>query len=108
MPLKVFITQGTQADCSKADLLIEGISADYLLADKGYDAGHILEQTEKQGMEPVIPPRKNRTAQSAYDKNPYKLSHLVENAFLYLKHWRAIATRYAENTASRLLFISDV
>ncbi len=56
-------------------------------------------------MEPVIPPRKNRTAQSAYDKNPYKLRHLVENAFLHLKQWRAIATRYAENTASCLAAI---
>ena len=29
-----------------------------------------------------------------------KLRHLVENAFLLLKRWRGIATRYAKNVAS--------
>ena len=35
-----------------------------------------------------------------YDKDIYKLRHLVENAFLHLKKWRGIATRYAKNVAS--------
>ena len=30
----------------------------------------------------------------------YKLRHLVENAFLHLKRWRGIATRYAKNLKS--------
>ncbi len=37
-----------------------------------------------------------------YDKDLYKLRHLVENAFLHLKRWRGIATRYAKNAASFL------
>jgi len=82
--------------------LIEGVSAGYLLADKGYDSNDILEQARDQGMEPVIPPKKNRTQQRSYDKDLYKLRHLVENAFLHLKRWRGIATRYAKNTASFL------
>ena len=53
-------------------------------------------------MEPVIPPRKNRTVQRDYDRSLYKLRHLVENAFLHLKRWRGIATRYAKNTSSVL------
>jgi len=36
----------------------------------------------------------------SYDKELYKLQHLVENAFLHLKRGRGIATRYAKNTAS--------
>jgi len=82
--------------------LIEGISAEYLLADRGYDSDAIVEQAKKQGMEPVIPPRKNRKLLREYDKELYKLRHLVENAFLHLKRWRGIATRYAKNTASFL------
>jgi transposase len=50
----------------------------------------------------VIPPKKNRTEQRAYDKALYKYRHLVENAFMHLKKWRGIATRYAKNTASFL------
>jgi len=50
-----------------------------LLADRGYDSNAIIEQAEKQGMKVVIPPKKNR--QRTYDKELYKLRHLVENAF---------------------------
>jgi len=53
-------------------------------------------------MEVIIPPKKNRKIQREYDKDLYKLRHLVENAFLELKRWRGIATRYAKNTASFL------
>ncbi len=46
-------------------------------------------------MNPVIPPKKNRKAQRPYDKELYKVRHLIENAFLILmlKRWRSIATR---------------
>ena len=40
--------------------------------------------------------------QREYDEYLYKMRHLVENAFLYLKQWRGIATRYAKNTKSFL------
>jgi hypothetical protein len=45
----------------------------------------ILEQARAQGMNAVIPPKKNRTVQRPYDEDPYKLHHLVEHAFLHLK-----------------------
>lgn len=53
-------------------------------------------------MSVVIPPKRNRKEQRKYDESLYKLRHLVENAFLHLKRWRGIATRYAKNTASFL------
>jgi transposase len=81
---------------------MEGIAAGHLLADRGYDTNAILEQAAKQGMQSVIPPRKHRKVQREYDRYLYKLRHLVENAFLHLKRWRGIATRYAKNTASFL------
>jgi transposase len=82
--------------------LIEGISAEHLLADKGYDSDAIVEQAQQQGMQAQIPPRKNRKEPRSYDKHLYKLRHLVENAFLELKRRRGIATRYAKNAASCL------
>ena len=102
MPLRVIITEGTTADCTQAAALIEGFTAEQLLADKGYDSDTIVEQAVRQGMQVVIPPRKNRKTAREYDKALYKLRHLVENAFLHLKRWRGIATRYAKNTASFL------
>lgn len=82
--------------------MIEGLNAEYLLADRGYDSNAILKQAEEQDMKSVIPPKKNRTVQRSYDEDLYKARHLVENAFLHLKRWRGIATRYAKNTASFL------
>ena len=100
LPIRAHITHGARADCTQAGKLIEGLSADYLLADRGYDTQNILDQAEQQGMIPVIPPKKNRKHQRDYDKDLYKIRHLVENAFLHLKRWRGIATRYAKNAAS--------
>uniref|UniRef100_S0DF81 Putative transposase n=1 Tax=termite gut metagenome TaxID=433724 RepID=S0DF81_9ZZZZ len=102
MPLRVFITKGTAADCRYASQLIAGIHADALLADRGYDTDAIIAQASAVGMAVVIPPKKNRKELREYDKDLYKLRHLVENAFLHLKRWRGIATRYAKNTASFL------
>ena len=98
----MLITKGTTADCSQAGRLIEGIDAENLLADRGYDTDAIVKQAEDSGMQTVIPPKKNRKVQRECDKDLYKLRHLVENAFLHLKRWRGIATRYAKNTASFL------
>lgn len=97
-----FITAGTIADCIQACTLVEEINAENLLADKGYDSDEFIDSLVKEGINPVIPPRKNRKNPRHYDKYLYRFRHLVENAFLELKRWRGIATRYAKNTASFL------
>ena len=102
MPLRVIATEGTRADCSQAAALIEGFQAQHLIADKGYDSDAIVEQATKQAMQAQIPPRNHRKEQRAYDKHLYKQRHLVENAFLNLKQWRGIATRYAKRLSSFL------
>jgi len=80
--------------------LIDGIYAGWLMADKGYDSDKIIKKALSQNMNIVIPPKKNRKVQREYDEYLYRLRHLVENAFLHLKRWRGIATRYAKNTSS--------
>ncbi len=100
MPVRVIITEGTTSDCSQANALIDGINAEYLMADRAYDTNEILEKVESNGIVAVIPSKKNRKNKRYYDKYLYKLRHLVENAFLALKRWRRIATRYAKNASS--------
>ena len=102
MPIRVLVTAGPTADCTQACHLIEGLDASHLLADRAYDSDAIVAYAEDKGMITVIPPRKNRKIQRSYDKDLYKCRHLVENAFLHLKQWRGIATRYAKNSASFL------
>lgn len=100
MPIRFFVTAGTVADCIQACALIDGVSAEYLLADRGYDSRRVIEKALRAGTNVVIPPRKNRKEQRDYDRYLYKLRHLIENAFLHLKRWRGIATRYAKLTSS--------
>ena len=102
MPVRVLITEDTRADYSQAEHLIEGIEADYLLANKGYDSNKIIEKAKEGGMTPVISPRHIRINSRDYDKYLHKLRYLVENTFLKMKHWRGIATRYATHSDSLL------
>lgn len=100
MPVRILVTSGTTADCTQAIALIDGFTAEYLLADRGYDVNGLIDAALQAGIQIVIPPKRNRKEQRDYDEHLYKLRHLVENAFLHLKRWRGIATRYAKNTAS--------
>ncbi len=102
MPVRAIIISGTVADCKQAIHLIEGIDAQNLLADRGYDTNEIIDDARKNNINPVIPPKKNRKEQRSYDKHIYKYRHLLANAFFHLKRWRGIATRYAKNTSSFL------
>lgn len=101
-PVRALITDGPRSDCKEAEPLVEGLDARMLLADRAYDTDAILAMAKKAGMEAVIPPKKNRTVQREYDKEVYKKRHRIENAFLYLKQWRGIATRYAKRSDSFL------
>jgi transposase len=105
MPVKVLISAGNVADCTGACELISGIQADNLIADRGYDTNEIVEAATRAGMHAVIPPKKNRKTKRDYDRHVYKIRHLVEKAFLHLKQWRGIATRYAKKSSSFLAIV---
>ena len=61
----------------------------------GYDAAaRVLAPLHAAGKTAIIPPKRNRTDQRAYDRHLYQARHLIENFFCNLKQYRAIATRY--------------
>jgi transposase len=74
--------------------LIDGLAAQNVIADKAYDADRLYKKLIEQGGDPVIPPRRHRKRQHAYDKALYKERNRVENFFKRVKHFRRIATRY--------------
>jgi len=102
-PLAFHLTPGQACDLDGADVLIDEIEADILLADKGYDADkRVIDRLDAAEIEPVIPPKSNRKEPRDYDRELYKARHLIENFFEKLKHYRAIATRY-DKTATAFL-----
>jgi len=72
LPLKLIVTPGNRNDITMAHHLIEGIDARAFLADKGYDADHLLQAIEKTSAKAVIPPRRDRKIQRKIDKLLYK------------------------------------
>ena len=98
----MLITAGTVADCTQAEALIDGIAAEHLLADRGYDTNKVLAMARERGMTPVIPPKRNRKVAREYDEVLYQARHLVENGFERFKAWRGVATRYAKTAAAYL------
>ncbi len=110
-PVRLLLTGGQASEYGQATCLITGFSADYVLADKGYDSDAFIEQIANQGGQAVIPPRRNRKEQRDYDEGLYKERNLVERCFLKFKRYRRIATRYerlARNYLSMLCLVSSI
>jgi len=110
-PIRFILTQGQASEYEQANAMIAGFQADFVLADKGYDANELIETIQSTGAVAVIPPRKNRIECRAYDKIIYKERNFVERLFQKLKHYRRIATRYerlARNYMAMLSLVATV
>ena len=72
-PVRFFITAGQVSDYTGAAALMNGLpEADWLLADRGYDADWFREGLVGKGIRPCIPGRKSRKTTIRYDKRRYK------------------------------------
>lgn len=76
-----------------------------LLADKGYDANHLVDAIEERGTEVVIPPKRDRKLQRVYDTDLYKERNKIERFFNKLKQFRRVATRYDKLLANFMGFV---
>lgn len=96
LPIDFIITGGEVHDCKVAPEFIAQLpSADYTIADRGYDSEELREIIREKSSTPVIPRKSNSTiGNDDMDWGLYKYRHLVENIFARIKHFRAIATRY--------------
>ena len=88
------MTAGQVSDYIGAAALLSSLpGADWLLADRGYDADWYREALQDKGITPCIPGRKSRGTPVKY-KRRYKRRHRIEIMFGRLKDWRRVATRY--------------
>ena len=99
------MTPGQAADCTHAEPLLTGFPAQYVLADKGYDSKTIVEAVERSGAQAVIPPRACVKDPRATDFALYAERYRIECFFNRLKHYRAVATRYAKRARNFASFI---
>ena len=71
-----------------------------MLADKGCGA-----DTTRQGAQPCIPPRRNRTTVIEYDRHLSQERNGVERFFGRVKQYRRVAIRYDKKASNYLGFV---
>ncbi|WP_375789853.1 IS5 family transposase [Bradyrhizobium sp. Pha-3] len=97
-PVRFTLTAGQKGDAPQAAALIEGLSAEVVMADTAYDADHLRQAIVAKGAIAVIPNNPSRALKYPLDKHLYAQRHLVECCFSKLKQFRRVATRF-EKTA---------
>ncbi|QNQ61279.1 IS5 family transposase [Brucella sp. 6810] len=105
LPIRLIASPGQRNDIAFAHELVDGIKADAVLADKGYDADHLCDKIAETGTQVVIPAKRNRKAPRSYDTQLYKERNKIERFFNKLKQFRRVATRYDKLLANFMGFV---
>jgi transposase len=109
--LRFILTGGERNDITQAESLVKDFSAEYVIADKGYDAEAFVLKLKERDFDVVIPSRINHKVQRQIDEHLYKERHLIENQIGKLKHFRRVFSRFdklAKNYLSFIYFASTV
>ncbi len=107
-PLKFILTGGQASDIGQADHLLEGIDADAVLGDKGYDADRFVQTLAARGVIAVTPPRAHRNDPHPCDWHIYKETHLIECFFGKIKHYRRVFSRFEKTACHFMGFLHHV
>jgi transposase len=102
--VRFILTAGQRGDAPQAGALIEGLPAEVVMADTGYDADHFRQAIADKGALAVIPNNPSRAQKYPLDQYLYAQRHLVECCFSKLKQFRRVATRF-EKTARNYLAV---
>lgn len=102
-PLRFYMAAGQVSDCTGAAALLGSLpAAEWLIADREYDAAWFREALKDKGIKPRIPGRKSRGKAVRYDKRRYKRRNRIEIMFGRLKDWRRVAKRYDRSAKTYL------
>ena len=104
-PLRFILTGGQSHDVTAAPALLEGQTAEAVLADKAYDSTALRAQIAAMGASPVIPSSRSRKVVIPHDRDIYIHRNRIERCFNRLKHFRRFATRYDRRAIHFLAFV---
>jgi transposase len=104
-PLRVRLTAGQCHDSPHAAALLEGLTFERVIADRGYAGQPVIEVVLASGAEVVIPPHPRAKEQRDYDRWWYRERHLVECFFNKLKHFRRVFSRFDKLARRYLGFV---
>lgn len=120
----MWLTGGNTNDTTELEAVLAGIRVprpvgrprtrpDRVLADKGYSSRGNRAMLAARGIKVTIPERSDQRANRqrrgsaggrpyAFDREIYKGRNVIERCFNWIKHWRAIATRYDKKARNYL------
>jgi transposase len=107
-PVRFVLTGGQRNDITQIEALRDGLKANHVLADKGYDAQRAVDAIAAAGAKPVVPRRTTTAKWRSFDATIYKERNLIERFFSKIKHFRRIATRYDKLARNYLGFLNLV
>ena len=93
--LKFFKTAAEVSDHIGAAALLRGMpSAEWFVANRGYDADWYRKSLRNNRIRICIPGRKSRKTKIRFDRRCYKRRNRIEIMVDRLKDWRRVASRY--------------
>jgi transposase len=104
-PLRFVLTAGQRHDSLAAKALLDGFTAEAVLADKAYDNNDLRQLIADSQAKAVIPSTRSRKVPIPHDEDVYKDRNRIERCFNKLKHFRRFATRYDRRATYFLAFI---
>ena len=93
-PLRLHLTAGQRHDLIKAHDLIVDLEFEYMIADRSYGSKEFRDELIANGIQPVIPSRKDAKEPSAHDEWRYRERHLIECFIGKIKHFRRVFSRF--------------
>jgi len=106
-PVKFSLTAGQKGDAPQAETLLDGLSADVVIADTAYDSDTLRQTIADKDAVAVIPNNPRRTKKHPLGRHLYAQRYLVECCFSKLKQFRRVATRF-EKTARNYLAVVTI
>ena len=102
IPLGVSIHSASPAEVKLAEQTLEkvGKKPKHLVCDKAYDSDKFRSELEKQGIELVVPHRRNRKKPKTQDGRAlrrYKRRWKIERTIAWLGNYRRLVTRWEHN-----------
>ena len=102
--LRLHLTAGQCHDSPHAPALLEGLTCEWVIADRGYAAQAFIALVLERGAEPVIPPHPRAKEPRDDDRWWYRERHLVECFINKITHVRRVFSRFGQtgSTLSRV------
>lgn len=92
-PLRFLLTGGEVHDGRAAEIVLDGVGARAVIADKAYDSNLIRSPIKAARMKAVMPSIGSRKRRIRHGKALYRERNVIEQCFNNLKHFRRLATR---------------